>query len=304
MAYALVTLFLFCFSLLPSAYLRYYPFRSIVPSPTRHVLLCGHLYIFLFEFVLLGALFSRGFLKMESGMFQFLYFFCYLPHLLLLVLTVRPFWFRHLFVLGLQAIYMIFIHTLALEVYKLFLPDAWHMNRSLPYFCIYLFLFFLGMPLALQIMGRLFTPEQLTSPRSAFWPYLGPVPLLLCYYHANQGYFILNPQELFQPAIQIYTLITLGMLVLVALFLVLSIRGGLQQVQKMFRLKEQNLQLQEQLNDINSYAVSLRKEQQELAIIRHDSRHQLRMLAELAENGEFEEAEKHLLELRKEVADK
>ena len=69
MAYALVTLFLFCFSLLPSAYLRYYPFRSIVPSPTRHVLLCGHLYIFLFEFVLLGALFSRGFLKMESGMF-------------------------------------------------------------------------------------------------------------------------------------------------------------------------------------------------------------------------------------------
>ena len=43
MAYALVTLFLFCFSLLPSAYLRYYPFRSIVPSPTRHVLLCGHL---------------------------------------------------------------------------------------------------------------------------------------------------------------------------------------------------------------------------------------------------------------------
>ena len=64
------------------------------------------------------------------------------------------------------------------------------------------------------------------------------------------------------------------------------------------------LQLQEQLNDINSYAVSLRKEQQELAIIRHDSRHQLRMLAELAENGEFEEAEKHLLELRKEVADK
>lgn len=41
MAYALVTLFLFCFSLLPSAYLRYYPFRSIVQSPTRHVLLAA-----------------------------------------------------------------------------------------------------------------------------------------------------------------------------------------------------------------------------------------------------------------------
>ena len=72
----------------------------------------------------------------------------------------------------------------------------------------------------------------------------------------------------------------------------------------MFHLKEQNLLLQGRLNDFNSYAVSLRKEQQELAIIRHDSRHQLRMLAELAENGEFEEAEKYLLKLRKEVADK
>lgn len=304
MAYALATLFLFCFSLLPSAYLRYYPFRSIVQSPTRHVLLCGHLYIFLFEFVLLGALFSRGFLKMESGMFQFMYFFCYLPHLLLLVLTVRPFWFRHLFVLGLQAIYMLFIHTLSLEVFKLFLPEAWQSNRVLPYFVIYQFLFLLGMPLALKIIGGLFTPEQLTSPRSAFWPYLGPVPLLLCYYHANQGYFILNPDELFQPALQIYTLITLSMLVLVALFLVLSIQGGLQQVQKMFRLKEQNLQLQEQLNALNDYGVSLRKEQQELAILRHDSRHQLRLLAELTESGQYEEAEKHLLRLRKEVADK
>lgn len=304
MADALATLLLFCFSLLPSAYLRYYPFRSIVRPHTRHVLLCGHLSIFLFEFVLLGALVSRGSLKMESGMFQFLYLFCYLPHLLLLVFTIRPFWFRHLFVLGLQAIYMIFVHTLSLEAFKLFLPDSWHIGRVLPYFIIYLVLFLLGMPLALKIIGRLFTPEQLTSPRSAFWPYLGPVPLLLCYYHANQGYFILNPRDLFQPGLQIYTLITLGMLVLVALFLVLTIRGELEQVQKMFHLKEQNLQLQGRLNDFNSYAVSLRKEQQELAIIRHDSRHQLRMLAELAENGEFEEAEKHLLKLRKEVADK
>ena len=199
--------------------------------------------------------------------------------------TIRPFWFRHLFVLGLQAIYMIFVHTLSLEAFKLFLPDSWHIGRVLPYFIIYLVLFLLGMPLALKIIGRLFTPEQLTCPRSAFWPYLGPVPLFAVLLPCQSGVFHPDPQDLFQPGLQIYTLITLGMLVLVALFLVLTIRGGLEQVQKMFHLKEQNLQLQGRLNDINSYAVSLRKEQQELAILRHDSRHQLRMLAELAENG-------------------
>lgn len=185
MGYAFATVFLFCFSLLPPAYLRYYPFRSVAGPRRRKVLLLGHLWIFFLEFLLLAALFSRGALKLESGMFQFLYLFCYLPHLLLLVFTIRPFWFRHLFVLGLQAIYMIFVHTLSLEAFKLFLPDSWHIGRVLPYFIIYLVLFLLGMPLALKVIGRLFTPEQLTFPRSAFWPYLGPVPLLLCYYHAN-----------------------------------------------------------------------------------------------------------------------
>ena len=101
MAQILLPLFLFCVSLLPAAYLRYYPFRSIVRPSTRHFLLCGHLCIFLFEFVLLAGLFGRGLMKFETGTFQFLYYFCYLPYLLLLVFSVRPFWLRHLFVLGL-----------------------------------------------------------------------------------------------------------------------------------------------------------------------------------------------------------
>lgn len=274
MAQILLPLFLFCVSLLPAAYLRYYPFRSIVRPSTRHFLLCGHLYIFLFEFVLLAGLFGRGLMKFETGAFQFLYYFCYLPYLLLLVFTVRPFWLWHLFVLGLQAIYMILIHTLCLEIFKLFLPEAWHTNRVLPY------------------------------PQPAFWTWLGPIPLLLCYYHANQGYFILDPEILFHPFFQLYILITLGMLVGVALLLVRSLQGGLRQAQTMLQVKEQNLRLQGQLNALNDYAAALRKEQQELAILRHDSRHQLRLLGELAENGQFGEAEKHLLKLRKEVADK
>lgn len=129
MGYAFATVFLFCFSLLPPAYLRYYPFRSVAGPRRRKVLLLGHLWIFFLEFLLLAALFSRGALKLESGMFQFLYLFCYLPHLLLLVFTIRPFWFRHLFVLGLQVIYMIFIHTLSLEAFKLFLPESWRWRK-------------------------------------------------------------------------------------------------------------------------------------------------------------------------------
>ena len=143
---------------------------------------------------------------------------------------------------------------------------------------LYLGLFLLGMPLVLKVLGKLFTREQLTSPQPAFWTWLGPIPLLLCYYHANQGYFILDPEILFHPFFQLYILITLGMLVGVALLLVRSFQGGLRQAQTMLQVKEQNLRLQGQLNALNDYAAALRKEQQELAILRHDSRHQLRLL--------------------------
>lgn len=304
MGYTCLTVFLFCVSLLPPAYLRYYPFRSIASWQTRRFLLVGHFILFLLEFVLLSILFACDVLIFDDGIFQKLYYFCYLPHFLLLIFTIRPYWFRHLFVLGLQAIYMIFIHTLSLEIIKLFLPQVWMVNRFYPYFIIYLSLFLLGMPLMIRILRQLFTAQQLLAKRPSFWMYLGPLPLLLCYYHGNVGYMTLDPSMLFLPSIQLYTVVTRAVLLLVGLFLVISVRDGIMQVQKMFHLKERNMQLQEQLMHLNDYAVSLHHEQQELAILRHDSRHQLRMLAELVEAGHYQEAEQQLIGLRKEMVKK
>ena len=51
-----VTVFLFCFSLLPMAYLRYYPFRIIATLRERRILIAGHLIIFVVEFLLVTAL--------------------------------------------------------------------------------------------------------------------------------------------------------------------------------------------------------------------------------------------------------
>lgn len=60
-----VTVFLFCFSLLPMAYLRYYPFRIIATSREQHTLIVGHLIIFVVEFLLVTALFLSG--RVEMG---------------------------------------------------------------------------------------------------------------------------------------------------------------------------------------------------------------------------------------------
>lgn len=61
------------------------------------------------------------------------------------------------------------------------------------------------------------------------------------------------------------------------------------------------MKMQEQLRAIHAYADALKEEQRKLAIIRHDTRHELRLLAELIENGHYDEAERQLLAMREEV---
>lgn len=296
----IVTTLLFCISLLPAAYLRYYPFRSLASPAAKRVLLWGHICIFLLEFVAYSIVFIRNLLVFVSSSYQWLYLFSYLPYFLLLLFTIRPYWFQHLFVIGLQAMYMIFVHTVTMEAYKLFWPELWEQNEILTYYLIYIPLFLAGMPFMERLLGSLFTGEMLRW-RPAFWAYVGPVPLLLVYYHGNMGYFNLEPGEMTAPVIHLYTLISRAVLLLVGLCLLQSVKNGFQQVKLMFQIRERTIRLQNQLTELNEYASSLREEQQKMAILRHDSRHQLRLVAELVEKGHFDEAEQQLLRVQKEV---
>lgn len=144
------------------------------------------------------------------------------------------------------------------------------------------------------LLGKLFTREQLLrgKPTAAFWKYLGFVPLLLTYYQGSMGYATLLQQIQDLSDIHLYMLVSRIILVIIAVILVISVRSGFQQIRYMFQAKERSLKMQEQLREIHDYADTMQKEQQKLAIMRHDSRHQLRMLAELIESGHCDEAER------------
>ena len=96
-------------------------------------------------------------------------------------------------------------------------------------------------------------------------------------------------------------LVSRFILVIIGISLIISVRSGFHQVRCMFLAKERSMKMQEHLREIHDYANTLQEEQQKLAILRHDSRHQLRMLAELIESGHYDEAERQLLAMRKEV---
>lgn len=283
------------------AYLRYHPFRVIATPREQHILIVGHLIIFAIEFLLVTALFASGLAPMAGSAFHKLYFICYWPHFFLLVFTIRPFWFRHFFVLGIQGIYAVFLHTVTV----LLLKQIWMQTTYFAslYFLCYLGLLLLSFPGMIWLLGKLFTREQLLrgKPTAAFWKYLGFVPLLLTYYQGSMGYATLLQQIQDLSDIHLYMLVSRIILVIIAVILVISVRSGFQQIRYMFQAKERSMAIQEQLREIHDYADTMQKEQQKLAIMRHDSRHQLRVLAELIESGHYDEAERHLRALRKEV---
>lgn len=283
------------------AYLRYHPFRVIATPREQHILIVGHLIIFAIEFLLVTALFASGLAPMAGSAFHKLYFICYWPHFFLLVFTIRPFWFRHFFVLGIQGIYAVFLHTVTV----LLLKQIWMQTTYFAslYFLCYLGLLLLSFPGMIWLLGKLFTREQLLrgKPTAAFWKYLGFVPLLLTYYQGSMGYATLLQQIQDLSDIHLYMLVSRIILVIIAVILVISVRSGFQQIRCMFQAKERSLKMQEQLREIHDYADTMQKEQQKLAIMRHDSRHQLRMLAELIESGHCDEAERQLMAMRKKV---
>lgn len=283
------------------AYLRYHPFRVIATPREQHILIVGHLIIFAIEFLLVTALFASGLAPMAGSAFHKFYFICYWPHFFLLVFTIRPFWFRHFFVLGIQGIYAVFLHTVTV----LLLKQIWMQTTYFAslYFLCYLGLLLLSFPGMIWLLGKLFTREQLLrgKPTAAFWKYLGFVPLLLTYYQGSMGYATLLQQIQDLSDIHLYMLVSRIILVIIAVILVISVRSGFQQIRCMFQAKERSLKMQEQLREIHDYADTMQKEQQKLAIMRHDSRHQLRMLAELIESGHCDEAERQLMAMRKEV---
>ena len=283
------------------AYLRYHPFRVIATPREQHILIVGHLIIFAIEFLLVTALFASGLAPMAGSAFHKLYFICYWPHFFLLVFTIRPFWFRHFFVLGIQGIYAVFLHTVTV----LLLKQIWMQTTYFAslYFLCYLGLLLLSFPGMIWLLGKLFTREQLLrgKPTAAFWKYLGFVPLTLVFYQGSMGYADLLQQVEDLSGIHLYMLVSRVILVIIAVILVISVRSGYHQVCIMLRAKERSMAIQEQLREIHDYADTMQKEQQKLAIMRHDSRHQLRMLAELIESGNCDEAERQLMAMRKEV---
>ena len=277
-----VTTFLFTMTMLPSVYLRYLPFRTVLGDEVRKTLLHGYATIFFCENALILLLIFSNILSYTLETYKHIYFFAgYAPYFALNLILIRPYWAQHAFILGIQQILATTIATCAAILTLLFVSVDHFFDYIYLFFLIYLALYLLTFPLVLPFFRQIFLRFSTIS-TDRFWLYICPLPLLML---AHDVYFSTSAEVL-----AIRYLFPRVLLFVSGAFIALAAWRGLDYVLQQAATTERNLALLTRMNSIGEYTRTLQEKQARLAIVRHDLRHNAQMLADLISRGEDDAA--------------
>ena len=269
-------------SMLPSVYLRYLPFRSVLDAHKRKYLLRGYAIIFFLE--LTGTLFLLydGIIPYNFPTFKIIWiFFGYIPYVLLNLSLIRHYVAQHFFILGIQQILAGTISTFAVTI-TLFVAgkDDFFLHFKL-YSVIYLTLYLSSFPIVLPFFRQIFLRFASIS-TDRFWHYISPLPLLIILHESfySLGDKVLN-LHYFLPRLIFFSS---------GIFIALTAWRGLEYILTQAAATERSLTLLRRMNSFRAYTRSMQDKQARLAIVRHDLRHNIKMLADLIARGEDEAA--------------
>ena len=277
-----VSTFLFTVTMVPSVYLRYLPFRPILDEQTRKSLLHGYAIIFFCENCLILLLIFSNIISYTLETYKHIYFFAgYAPYFALNLILIRPYWAQHAFILGIQQILATIIATCAAIITLFFVGIDHFFDYIYLFFLSYLTLYLLTFPLVLPFFREIFLRFSAIS-TERFWLYIAPLPFLV-FFH-----------EIFHSVgdkmVALDFFISRLMLAGAAIFIALAAWRGLEHILQQAAMTERSLALLRRMNSFGAYTRSLQDKQARLAIVRHDLRHNAKMLADLIARGEDDAA--------------
>ena len=277
-----LTTFLFTLTLLPSVYLRYLPFRPILDKETRKSLLLGYAFIFFCENTLILLLIFSDIISYTLETYKHIYFFAgYAPYFALNLILIRPYWAQHAFILGIQQILATTVATCAAILTLLFVGIDHFFDYICLFFLLYLLLYLFTFPIVLPFFRQIFLRFSSVS-TERFWLYIAPLPFLVFYRET----FHSVGDKVFALDFFISRLMLAG----AAIFIALVAWRGLEHILQQAAMTERSLALLRRMNSFGAYTRSLQDKQARLAIVRHDLRHNAKMLADLIARGEDDAA--------------
>ena len=269
-------------SMLPSVYLRYLPFRSVLDAHKRNYLLHGYAIIFFLEITGTLFLLCDGVIPYNFPTFKIIWIFLgYLPYFILNLILIRPYVAQHFFILGIQQILAGTLSTFAVTITFLVAGKDDFFSHFKLYSIIYLTLYLSSFPLVLPFFRQIFLRFASIS-TDRFWHYISPLPLLIIVHESfySLGDKVLNPHY-FLPRLIFFSS---------GIFIALTAWRGLEYILTQAAATERNLALLRRMNSFRAYTRSMQDKQARLAIVRHDLRHNIKMLADLISRGEDEAA--------------
>ena len=271
----------FLLSILPPTCIQYLAFRPILQEPQKSRVWRSYAAIFVAEIVLFLAFFQTGWLEFRFLSYKKLLLSYWIPYFLAFSLISRPYAYQNLFVAGMQGIYTTTIHAVLMNLTLLVIPRSAFFAHLPIYLILYTALYVLFSPLLLIFFDRIFLKYR-SLPLLAFWKYAAWLPILLSMY---TGALSLKDGPLAHEY-----LIPHVFHILAGLFIAIIIYKGMKPIAHQVDLQRKNHLLAAQMDALSNYTSLLQDAQKRMSIFRHDSRHQLRLLSELIQQGDDEAA--------------
>ena len=269
-------------SMLPSVYLRYLPFRPVLDARTRNRLLEGYAFIFFLEITITLALLYSGIIPYNFQTLKTIWFFFgYTPYFILNLILIRQYIPQHFFILGIQQMLAGSINTFAALITLFFIGEDDFFRHYKLYCVIYITLYLSAFPIVLPFFRQIFLRFSSVS-TDRFWLFISPLPLLMIFHeiYYSIGDRVLALENLF-PRLLFFAS---------GIFIALTAWRGLEYILTQAAATERNLALLRRMNAFGAYTRSIQDKQARLAIVRHDLRHNVKMLADLISRGEDEAA--------------
>ena len=268
------------------AYLRYVPFSQEL-SENQINMLWKRLFCWsIFSTIILLVIF----MEFEIGVFiyKIILFFIWIPYVLISFTVIKNKYYQHIFVMGMQGIWVLFLHTLSGSTIMVLQEKNFINKDNLAELeLIFYFIFFvILLPAEKKLFINMLPSEEFFKIKRLS-KYISILPLIMFI-----GYSSLMMNDfLFQTWSE-----RISRLILLFVFFIIyrAIMATSKYAYENFVNNRNYQRLEQQLISLRDYNLFMQENQEKIAIMRHDLRHHYRLIYSLLENKEISKAMEHI----------
>lgn len=268
-------------SFVPPTIVLYLALSPALSKQERRYTAWSFAIILILETILYLYFFHIGIFKMEWLSFKKMLLTYWPPLLLATFIISQPYFYQNLFVAGMEGLYISFLHTTCMSVTMVFITKGEFLDYCVLYLFAYSLVYVISAPLLLKFFRDLFFKYR-TFSMLAFWKYAAWIPILISTYSAVLA---LRPGPLPED-----NMISRVFQALLGISMAVIMYTGTRQMSHQVHTQQKSHLLGAQMKALSDYTGLLQEMQKRMSIFRHDSRHQLRLLSELIQQGDDEAA--------------